>query len=127
LLVFDNATDPAGLRGWLPPGAGHVIVTSRRGGFDQLAVSVAVDVFTRVESTTMLRNRLPALTDQDADRLAVAVGDLPLALAQATGLLATTGMPVVGYLGRYRRPGDRRRGGGHLALPLTPVQRQAYC
>jgi tetratricopeptide (TPR) repeat protein len=98
LVVFDNASDPGGLRGWLPPGAGHVIVTSRGGGFDQLAVSVAVDVFTRAESTSLLHNRLPALSDQDADRLAAALGDLPLGLAQAAGLLAATGMPVGEYL-----------------------------
>ena len=58
-----------------------------------------VDVFARAESVALLRAHLPTLPDRDADRLADALGDLPLALAQAAGLLAETGMPVAEYLG----------------------------
>jgi hypothetical protein len=53
-----------------------------------------VDVFTRSESIALLRAHLPALPDRDAERLADVLGDLPLALAQAAGLLAETRMPV---------------------------------
>ena len=54
--------------------------------------------------------------EADADRVAAALGDLPLALAQAAGYMAETGMPAGEYvdlLGRGRRScwmrGGRRR------------------
>src|SRR6185503_2791844 len=40
----------------------------------------------------------PDLTDDKADRVAEAVGDLPLAVEQAGSLLADTGMAVDKYL-----------------------------
>src|SRR4030095_9482028 len=43
---------------------------------------------------TSLRTSRPALADADADALAAALGDLPLALTQAAGLLVETGMAV---------------------------------
>jgi hypothetical protein len=36
--------------------------------------------FTRPESTALLRDRLPELTEADADLLAGRLGDLPLAV-----------------------------------------------
>ncbi|MGH3692625.1 MAG: tetratricopeptide repeat protein [Pseudonocardiaceae bacterium] len=46
----------------------------------------------------LLRAQVPTLAVADADRLAVAVGDLPLAVAQAAGLIAETGMSANEYL-----------------------------
>ncbi|MGH8917459.1 MAG: FxSxx-COOH system tetratricopeptide repeat protein, partial [Actinomycetes bacterium] len=40
----------------------------------------------------------PGVSAADADRLAAELGDLPLALAQAAGFLAETGMPIERYL-----------------------------
>ena len=97
LLVFDNAESPQDLAGWLPGGAGHVLVTSRSRGWAEVAVPVEVDVLARGESVAILRDRVPGLADGDADRVAAAVGDLPLALAQAAGYLAETGMPAGEY------------------------------
>ncbi|HUN32625.1 MAG TPA: FxSxx-COOH system tetratricopeptide repeat protein [Trebonia sp.] len=99
LLVFDNAEDPADVAGWLPGGAGHVLITSRCGGWDELAVPVEIDVLARAESIALLRRRVPGLGDADADVVAGAVGDLPLAVAQAAGYLATTGITAAGYAG----------------------------
>ncbi|WFE37856.1 FxSxx-COOH system tetratricopeptide repeat protein [Micromonospora sp. WMMD998] len=98
LLIFDNATDGADLAPWLPPETGHVIVTSRSSAFAGVATPVEVDVFSRAESVDMLRQHLPTVADTDADRLAAQLGDLPLALAQATGLMAETRMGVADYL-----------------------------
>lgn len=97
LLVFDNADDPAGLRSWFPGGPGHVIITSRNPDWRQVAVPVAVEEFTRAESTTLLRGHIPAMSRGDADRLADALGDLPLALAQAAGAISETGMSPPEY------------------------------
>lgn len=98
LLVFDNAEDPAALRDLLPQGPGHVIITSRAHGFDEIAKPVEVDVLPRPESVALLRAQVQAVLEPDADRLAQALGDLPLALAQAAGLLRSTGMTVDEYL-----------------------------
>jgi tetratricopeptide (TPR) repeat protein len=99
LLVFDNAESPQDVTAWLPGGAtGHVLITSRSGGWADIAVPVEVDVFARAESVAVLRTRVRELTDGDADRLAAALGDLPLAVAQAAGYLSATGMPASEYL-----------------------------
>jgi hypothetical protein len=98
LVVFDNAEKAATVWRWQPQGSGHVLVTSRSAGFAGVAVSVEVDVFTRAESMALLQTHLPGLAAAHADRLAEALGDLPLALAQAGALLAETGMTVPEYL-----------------------------
>ena len=98
LLVLDNVAAPDHVRDWLPQGDGHVVITSRHRGFTGLATPVSVEVFTRAESIALLRTHLPTLPDDDADQLAAALGDLPLALAQAAGLLVETAMPVAEFL-----------------------------
>jgi transcriptional regulator with XRE-family HTH domain len=98
LLIFDNAQAPADVTPWLPGGGGHVLITSREHGWDEVAAPVEVDVLTRGESINMLRRRVPRLTSTDAGRLAAELGDLPLAIAQAAGFIADTGMPASQYL-----------------------------
>jgi len=98
LLVFDNAEEPADVRGWLPGGNGHVLVTSRERGWAEVAVAVEVDVLARAESVAILRDRVPGLADADADALAGQLGDLPLAITQAAGYLAETGMTASRFL-----------------------------
>jgi tetratricopeptide (TPR) repeat protein len=97
-LIFDNAEDPAVLARYLPGGGGHVVITSRNPGWRELAAPVGVDVFDRGESITLLRRRAPQLTDGEAGRIAQALGDLPLALAQAAAYLADTATGVEDYL-----------------------------
>jgi hypothetical protein len=98
LLVLDNAESPRDIRDWLPAGPGHVLITSRNPGWGELAARVEVDVLPRADSMALLRTARPGLAETDADRLAAALGDLPLALAQAGGFLAETGMPAAQYL-----------------------------
>ncbi len=98
LLVFDNADDRAGVAKWLPGGPGHVLITSRAGGWEGIATTVPVDVMERDESVALLRTRRPELSPEDADLLASALADLPLALAQAGGFLAETATRVGDYL-----------------------------
>jgi transcriptional regulator with XRE-family HTH domain len=99
LLIFDNAETPADVAPWLPGGGGHVVITSRERGWDEVAAPVEVDVLTRAESIEMLRSRLPGLTAADAGGLAAELGDLPLAIAQAAGFMADTGTAAGQYLG----------------------------
>jgi tetratricopeptide (TPR) repeat protein len=98
LLIYDNAEDPAALAPYLPGCGGHALITSRNPGWHELATPVRVDVFDRHESITLLRHRAPQLSDDEAERVAEALGDLPLALAQAGAHLADTGTPVEDYL-----------------------------
>jgi hypothetical protein len=99
ILVFDNAERPDVVRSFLPTGTGHVVVTSRNAEWAGVARTVEVDLFTRDESIELLRRRGGGtITDEDADRLAEALGDLPLAVEQAASWRAQTGMPVVEYV-----------------------------
>ena len=99
LLIFDNAQDPGDIGRWLPGGGGHVLITSRERRWAQVAALVEVDVLARAESVTLLQNTVAGLGDTDAARLAGSLGDLPLALAQAAGFMAATGMSATQYLG----------------------------
>jgi len=98
LLIYDNAEDPAALAPYLPGGAGHVLITSRNPGWEELAVPLAVDVFDRDESISLLRSRVPGLPEEDAGRVAAELGHLPLAVSQASAYLAETGMDAAAYL-----------------------------
>jgi len=97
LLVFDNAEAPADVAPWLP-GGGHVLITSRQRGWDEVAAPVEVDVLARAESVAILQTRITVLPGADADRLAAELGDLPLAIAQAAGFMADTGMTAEEFL-----------------------------
>ncbi|ANS68576.1 NB-ARC domain-containing protein [Streptomyces lincolnensis] len=99
LLVFDNAEDIEVVRSYFPTnGPGKVIVTSRNRGWERVATPLPVNVFERQESVELLQKRSPDLSAEDADRLAEALGDLPLAVEQAGAWRAVTGMLVDEYL-----------------------------
>ena len=99
LLVFDNAENPEGLAPLLPDGPGQVLITSRNPVWRPVADTFPVAEFARVESVELLGVLAPELGEGDADRVAAAVGDLPLAVEQAGALLADTGMSVDTWLG----------------------------
>jgi tetratricopeptide (TPR) repeat protein len=98
LVVFDNAEEPGTLWPAVPAGPGHTIITSRNPAWSQVAAPVPIDVFARAESTALLVRQMPTLPASAADRMAHVLGDLPLAIAQAGGMLAETGMPAELYL-----------------------------
>jgi nucleoside phosphorylase len=99
LLVFDNAEDVPEVRRYFPTGgAGKILVTSRNPEWGRVARAIEVDVFTRDESKEFLTLRTKEVSDSDADRLAEALGDLPLAVEQAAAWQRATGMPVDEYL-----------------------------
>ncbi|MEV0676149.1 FxSxx-COOH system tetratricopeptide repeat protein [Actinosynnema sp. NPDC050436] len=98
IVVFDNAERPEDLRRFLPTGPGHVVVTSRNSDWSGHAHAVQVDLFTRDESIELLHRRGGEMDAAEADALAAALGDLPLAIEQAAAWRAQTGMPVAEYL-----------------------------
>ncbi|MEU8827984.1 FxSxx-COOH system tetratricopeptide repeat protein [Streptomyces sp. NPDC048636] len=99
LLVFDNAEELETVRPFFPAGGpGRILVTSRNAQWSRAARTVEVDVFEREESIELLLRRGPELPRDQADRVADALGDLPLAIEQAAAWLTETGMPVDEYL-----------------------------
>lgn len=99
LLVFDNAEDAESVQQNIPTGgSGKVLVTSRNAEWMLKAQSLEVDVFDRSESINLLRRRDRQISDDNANRLAEALGDLPLAIEQAAAWRAATGMAVGEYL-----------------------------
>ncbi|ELP63797.1 FxSxx-COOH system tetratricopeptide repeat protein [Streptomyces turgidiscabies] len=99
LLVFDNAESPEAVRQFFPVGGpGNILITSRNPHWASIARPLEVDVFTREESKQLLRVRGPEISNENAERLAEALGDLPLAIEQAAAWHAETGMLVDEYL-----------------------------
>jgi MinD-like ATPase involved in chromosome partitioning or flagellar assembly len=98
LLIFDNADDPLELEPFLPGGLGHVLVTSRNPTWSRVADTLEIDVFTRRESVEHLQRRVSQLTDEDANMVAEALGDLPLAIEQAGAWLEETGTSAEAYV-----------------------------
>jgi hypothetical protein len=103
LLVIDNATDPDAIRPLLPA-SGHtqVIITSTDRAFQALGQVVDVDVYSREESVRYLHQRTGLDDPQGADDVAAALGDLPLGLAQAAGVVTGRRLNYVRYLERLR-------------------------
>jgi tetratricopeptide (TPR) repeat protein len=97
LLIFDNATEPAGLDRFLT-GGGDILITSRNPDWAPAVPVVEMSLFTRAEAVAAVRDRLPELSEPDADRLAAAAGDLPLAVGQVAAQLAETDLTVDAYL-----------------------------
>jgi hypothetical protein len=110
LLVYDNAENADTVReggrtleDYLPTmGPGHVIITARHSRQSPGLTSVEVDAFSRPESVALLRRRIDGLSREDADRIAEELGDLPMAVEQASAWLRETTMPVDTYLEQVR-------------------------
>ena len=80
---------------------------------------VEVDVLARAESVALLVNRVPGLAEAEAGRVARALGDLPLAIAQAAGYMHRHRHPCRRVPGPAGRPGRAGPGSG----PPSPYRR----
>jgi tetratricopeptide (TPR) repeat protein len=103
LVVFDNALDPDGIRPVLPTcGAARVLITGSRRPVAGLGAGVPVDVFSPDEALAFLAARTGLADTAGARALARELGYLPLALAQAAGVIAAHDLAYWTYLGRLR-------------------------
>ena len=103
LLVFDNATDPAVVQPFIPAaGAAQVIITSNQQSMANLGVGVPVDVFSEAEALAFLAERTGSADAEGARAVAVELGFLPLALAQAATVIAVQHLAYGTYLERLR-------------------------
>ncbi|MBI5305052.1 MAG: toll/interleukin-1 receptor domain-containing protein [Chloroflexi bacterium] len=109
LLIFDNANAPEDVRDFLPPGGGHVLITSRHSAWRALAAPLTVKPLPRDDAIAFLikRSGLSPLSAKqtgegrgggDAGKLADALGCLPLALTQAAAYIEASGTTFADYL-----------------------------
>ena len=118
LVVLDDITDPAQATAWWPAshtGTGWVLATTRRrdpvltGGGRYV---IGIDVYTKDEATTYLRQRLATagkahLLDDRAADLAQALGRLPLALSHAAAYMIGQRVTCGAYLDLYTTDSDK--------------------
>jgi len=98
LLVYDNAEDPKVVRDALPRApTGHVLITSRNPAWGGIARPLPLDRWPRAESVRFLGERRGEADERAADRVADALGDLPLALEQAAAYCEQTGTTLAAY------------------------------
>lgn len=98
LLVFDGAEDPGVLAPYLAGTGADVIVTSRTSHWGSLPVRrQRIPVFRRAESLHLLRERLAGTSEEDLDRLAAALDDIPLAVAQAAEFVSESAIGAAQY------------------------------
>ncbi|MEV6024359.1 FxSxx-COOH system tetratricopeptide repeat protein [Streptomyces sp. NPDC052036] len=96
LIILDNADDPRDFETLIPTGPGHVLITSRNPGWNDRVHTLSLGVFPRGDALAYLTTRVVGIAPEQADGLADDLGDLPLALAQAAGVI-TSGMTVDRY------------------------------
>jgi cellulose biosynthesis protein BcsQ/tetratricopeptide (TPR) repeat protein len=101
LLVYDNAEDIERIAGsLLPSGGGDVLITSRNQAWEaqsRQSQTLKLGLFERQESIRHLRRRLSAIDPAEADELAAALADVPLAVVAAGALLNTEKLSVSEY------------------------------
>ena len=103
LFVFDNVENPDDLRGLIPEGAGvrTLVTTPRRLGWDRLGwLRVTVGAFDREQSISLLCEHTGDTHREAADRIADALGDVPVAITQAAATAQQGGYSLSGYLDR---------------------------
>ena len=103
LFVFDNVENPDDLRDLIPEGAGvrTLITTTRHLDRDGPGwLRLAVGAFEREQSITLLCERTGDTHREAADRIADALGDLPVAITQAAATAKQGGYTLSGYLDR---------------------------
>ena len=103
LLVFDNVENPDHLRDLIPEGAGvrTPITTPRHFDWDGPGwLRLAVGAFDREQSVSLLCEHTGDTHREAADRIADALGDVPVAITQAAATAQQGGYSLSGYLDR---------------------------
>ena len=103
LFVFDNVENLDDLIGFTPEGCGVrvIVTTTRHLNWDSLGwLPLTVGIFEREQSITLLCERTGDTHRDAADRIAEALGDLPVAVSQAATLAKSRRYPLSEYLDR---------------------------
>ena len=112
LFVFDNVESPDDLRDLIPEGAGVrvLITTTSHLDWDGSGwLGLTVGAFDREQSIALLCERTGDTHREAADRIADALGDVPVAITQAAATAQQGGCALSGYLDRLsHHPLDSR-------------------
>ena len=103
LFVFDNVENPNDLRDLIPESTGvrTLITTTRHLDWDDLGwLRFTVGAFDREQSVSLLCERTGDTHREAADRIADALGDVPVAITQAAATAQQGGYSLSGYLDR---------------------------
>ena len=118
LIVFDDVENPDDLTGFIPRGAGlRVLVTTTRLTDWEGAgwAHVPIGVFEREQSIDILLDRTGQVDREAADAVAGALGDLPVAVAQAAATARRGRYDLADYLETLKQTtleaGVRRQAG----------------
>jgi len=99
LVVLDDVQEPEHIVQFVPIGRnGHVLATSRHGGWVPPATVLRVGAFNREESLAFLRSRAPGLDEREAHLTAERVRDKPAELRRAIEWLEETNLPISVFL-----------------------------
>jgi tetratricopeptide (TPR) repeat protein len=119
LVVFDNLAEVDAVESWLPAvGQAQIVITTTQRAARALGTLVSIDVFSPDEAVAFLSERTGRDDEQGARRLAEEVGRLPLALSQASWVIAQQGMSYEEYVQRLRAVA--------LEQELRPVRGERY-
>jgi hypothetical protein len=91
----------------LPGGSGHVLITSRNREWGRIGSQLDLEEFTRAESVAFIGARSGRDEPDAAAELAGELGDLPVALAQATAYIDTRAAATWTCIGTRRWPVSR--------------------
>jgi hypothetical protein len=120
LLIFDNAEDPNSLKDFIPCNeSGHILITSqKRSMWLGMAQIQEVPTFSVDESINLLLSNNKHENQEVVKQLAEELGNLPLAVAQASAYIFKTGCSIKSYLDLFKKHSK--------ALLLKPIDHSAY-
>ncbi|MGG2087921.1 FxSxx-COOH system tetratricopeptide repeat protein [Priestia aryabhattai] len=110
LVVFDNLADEQILDAFLPTTfLGNIIITTRKSNISSLINPLNIDKFIREDSIEFLLKRTNREKDSRrvSSQLAELLGDLPLALEQASAYIIQTGISISSYIERFNKYRDQ--------------------
>lgn len=113
ILIFDNVNDSALVRPYLSGlTGGHVLLTSRRTNWDDIAIEISLPEMSEIESLELLTGYTcgrdeDGLVPAGAEALAQDLGNLPLALTQARAYARETGCGFIEYRRLFAEAGIR--------------------
>ena len=103
LFVFDNVENPDDLRDLIPEGAGVQVLITTMHHLDWDGpgwLRLTVGAFDREQSVSLLCEHTGDTDREGADRIADALGDVPVAITQAAATARQGGYSLSGYLDR---------------------------